>query len=246
MRSSPQPAKSDAKVVELSRLEQIQQRLGNPTYTEATIDTIQAMLMDDVIKPKLLNWLMENMAEGKWVYELRTALRCLSDVIQPDDYLEIGVRTGWSLAQVVCECPGVHVVACDSWQENYGGVPNPGPDFVVEELRKVCPAFGAIDIDFRNQESRWLKFEPDETFDLITVDGSHVGYQVIDDMRLAASVLRPNGVIVLDDLVADSDGGPDDITILEAWGQFRSDHKDWDYIENRGSIVPIGIAIKPA
>src|SRR5262249_52128004 len=73
-----------------------------------------------------------------WEYaDINTVLVGLAAALQPENYLEIGVRRGRSLAMIASQIPSCRIVAADLFIEHYGNMENPGPDLVRAELARV-------------------------------------------------------------------------------------------------------------
>lgn len=216
--------------------EHFAERVGSPENLQATLDILQGLSPDQVNKPRLEDWLQEGIdrADGRW--EIRSALRLLADLGQPRNYLEIGVRRGWSLAQVLVASPRTQAVGIDIWVPAYGDVPNPGPDFVLEELQALGlrPRVEWISESSHTVLARIISTS--RRFDLITVDGDHTGPGATADLEAAYQLLSPGGVIVFDDIVDASDGG---YTLREAWE--RSKRPNVQYVEYAG-LNPVGVA----
>src|SRR5262245_55438822 len=75
--------------------------------------------------------------EGRSYWDLACTLSYLAECFPLSDYLEIRVRRGKSMAQVAARRPECRIVGCDMWMSPYGGVDNPGPDFVQEEMARL-------------------------------------------------------------------------------------------------------------
>ena len=70
-----------------------------------------------------------------WRYaDSTTVLMAASRMLQPKAYLEIGVRRGRSAAAVGAMAPDCAIYGFDLWLSDYGGLDNPGPDFVRGEI----------------------------------------------------------------------------------------------------------------
>jgi predicted O-methyltransferase YrrM len=155
-------------------------------------------------------------------WDLACALRCLTRLVRPDRYLEIGVRRGKSMAQVVVEQPRCDVVGIDLWVTPYGGVDNPGPAFVREEMTRLGHRgeLALFSGDSREVLPRLIAESPDRRFDLITVDGDHTDEGAWRDLATTVELLRPGGWLVFDDLVHPLH------TLLPVWHQFASRFAD--------------------
>ncbi len=211
----------------LDRLDAIRAVLGSPDVSLATADTLDALEPDPTNKPRIVEWLREGAARNERRYEIRSALRALARVIRPRSYLEIGTRRGWSLAQVLCESQHVDAYSFDLWIDGYGGVDNPGPDFVREELRRVAPAHrGHLEFVSGNSHDVlpvFLQSAPmgdaelsqidlvragesaPRMFDLVTVDGDHTALGTWWDLNDVLPCVAVGGALVIDDLIDSSD-----------------------------------------
>ncbi|WP_310572158.1 class I SAM-dependent methyltransferase [Gemmatimonas sp.] len=208
-------------------LEAIRDVIGSPALNSATADTLEQLAPDDVNKPRLIEWLREGAARQERRFEIRSALRAIAHATQPRSYLEIGTRRGWSLAQVLAESPEVQAYSFDWWMHDYGGVDNPGPGFVRNEMRRVAPDHrGALHFLSGNshdtlpvffQEVQLGPVELDEVvllrtgeaaprmFDLITVDGDHTALGTWWDLADVLPHMAVGGALVFDDLLDSSD-----------------------------------------
>lgn len=213
--------------IALEHLGRIRDVIGTPQVNAATADTLEQLGDDEVNKPRLTAWLREGVARDEPRIEIRSALRAIARAIQPRSYLEIGTRRGWSLAQVLAEAPAVNVYCFDWWMQNYGGVDNPGPGFVRDEMRRVAPCHhGALHFLSGNSHDTLPVFfqdvslgeaELNETdlirageaaprmFDLVTVDGDHTALGTWWDLMDVIPHIAVGGALVFDDLVDSAD-----------------------------------------
>jgi predicted O-methyltransferase YrrM len=138
-----------------------------------------------------------------WNYaDLLTFLHASASQIKPRNYLEIGVRRGRSLA-IVAQCsPKCSIFGFDLWMPNYAGMPNPGPDFVKEELERV--GFGGrlelISGDSHQTLPEFFREFPEIKFDMINVDGDHSEDGARLDLQQVLPHLAVGGVLLLDDI----------------------------------------------
>ena len=131
-----------------------------------------------------------------------TVLCACSRLIAPSAYLEIGVRRGRTMAIVASESHHADLYGFDMWIEGYGGMPNPGPEFVESEIRKI----GANRIELMTGNSHqtvpaFFAEHPGKQFDLILVDGDHSAEGAREDLLSVLSRVAPGGAIVFDDIV---------------------------------------------
>ena len=155
--------------------------------------------------------------------ELRLVVSWLAKVLHPNNYLEVGVRRGFSMAMVASRCPDVELFGFDNWIRNYVGVKNPGPRFVQSEMRKIgyekkisfingnshqtLPAFFKSNSGgLRNLPGIKMitgsKSRP-SMFDLIVIDGDHSILGAYQDLVDTMPYCTPGGVIVFDDIAPD-------------------------------------------
>jgi predicted O-methyltransferase YrrM len=139
-----------------------------------------------------------------WVYaDLYTTLSGLASVLQPRNYLEIGVRRGHSMAMVSAHAPACDLFGFDLWIDGYAGLENPGKAFVQEQLRRTGHR-GRItftDGDSAETVPAFLAAHSDLFFDLVTVDGDHSARGARVDLQHVLPRVAIGGVIVFDDLV---------------------------------------------
>ena len=153
-------------------------------------------------------------------WDLACALNYLAERHQPRTYLEIGVRRGKSMAQVVTRQPSCDIVGIDFWLSPYGGVENPGPDFVRTEMSGLGHR-GSLTLlsgDSRTVLPRLIAEDPKRRFDLITVDGDHTDEGAWADLTTTVGLLNPGGWLLFDDLVHPLH------TLLPVWEKFRDSY----------------------
>ncbi|MEX1255869.1 MAG: class I SAM-dependent methyltransferase [Dehalococcoidia bacterium] len=138
-----------------------------------------------------------------WRYaDLPTLLYAATNILQPSSYLEIGVRMGRSASIVGSLRPECAIHGFDLWIRDYGGIENPGPDFVREELRRVGHT-GEVTLiagDSRSTVPAFLGRHPDLYFDLITVDGDHSVLGAAIDIANTLPRLKVGGILAFDDI----------------------------------------------
>lgn len=138
-----------------------------------------------------------------WRYmDISTVLFAASRTLQPETYLEIGVRRGRSASMVVRGCPSVHIAAFDLWIQQYAGMENPGPAFVRQELLRHGHSGSSSFFDGDSHETipAFFKDYPQTTFDMITVDGDHSEAGAFDDLCNVIPFLAVGGVLIFDDI----------------------------------------------
>jgi len=139
-----------------------------------------------------------------WCYaDIVTVLFCISKLIKPNNYLEIGVRKGRSLAAVAVPSPNCSLFGFDMWVENYAGMNNEGEDYVKNELLKIGHKGSCklINGDSHKIINTFFAENPNLFFELITVDGDHTFYGAAQDLIDTLPRLAIGGILVFDDIV---------------------------------------------
>lgn len=138
-----------------------------------------------------------------WQYaDLAHVLWAASTLIRPASYLEIGVMRGRSAAIVGGVSPDCAISGFDLWVGDYAGVPNPGPDFVRNELRGMGHRANVtlVSGDSGTTVAQYLREHPDLYFDIILVDGGKSVLGVATDYANVLPRLKVGGFVMTDDL----------------------------------------------
>jgi ADP-heptose:LPS heptosyltransferase/glycosyltransferase involved in cell wall biosynthesis/Tfp pilus assembly protein PilF len=121
---------------------------------------------------------------------------------RPKNYLEVGVRRGRSMAQVVKESAATACYGFDMWIRDYAGEANEGPDFVRKELvrcgmtKEPCFTIGnSHETLFRF----WRDVKNPQRFELMYIDGDHSYEGAKADLDIAFEHLADGGALVFDD-----------------------------------------------
>ncbi len=184
----------------------------NQSFVQATLT---ALSPDSVWRDKILAQVVVARLE------LRTVLAWLAREMQPQAYLEIGVRRGFSMAMVAARCPDVDIFGFDLWIRDYAGVENPGPRFVRKELRRVGHRgrLHLISGDSHHTVSAFFRYggasiidririgiasrRRPAVFDLMTIDGDHSLLGASQDLMDTMPHCPVSGVVVFDDIAPD-------------------------------------------
>lgn len=118
----------------------------------------------------------------------------------------------------------------DLWPSEYAGTPNPGPDFVISELKnlgvKNLPTLIA-----GNSHETLSKFWSDvynpRQFELILVDGDHSYKGAKKDLEICLAHLAPGGALVFDDI--NHHAHPE---LRGLWDEYKTKFPDYIFIEN--------------
>ena len=175
--------------------------------------------------------------------DLTTALWAASTLIRPSAYLEIGVRRGRSACVVGATSPECAITGFDLWLQDYAGVPNPGSEFVRNELEAVGHQ-GSVELtsgDSRETVPAYLAAHPAAFFDIITVDGDHTALRAATDLANVLPRLKVGGILLFDDIVQ----APVLRGVWERLVKRDSRYVTWEYID-AGDGVAAAIRIGDA
>lgn len=186
-------------------------------------------------------WAQEKFGKHWRHADLLTTLSAAAYFLRPRSYLEIGVCRGRSAAVVGAMSPQCAIYGFDLWIPDYGGAPNPGPDFVREQLRAVghSGSFTLVSGDSRETVSPFLRQHPDLYFDLITIDGVKTVAGVGADFANVLPRLKVGGIVVTDDI-------PVLPVLRRVWDKVigrDSRFESWEFAANgRGVAVAIRVS----
>ena len=168
---------------------------------------------------------------------------------KPQNYLEIGVRRGRSMAQVLSQSKQTSAIGIDLWIPEYSSIPeknihttNPGPEFVISELEKI--GLEKIPKLYKRNSRDFLpEYFNDKNsvkyFDLILVDGDHSYDGARKDLEICIKHLADGGVLVFDDITHISHS---ELKLL--WNEIKQEYSSFMSLEDE-SGTGTGILIKP-
>jgi len=168
---------------------------------------------------------------------------------KPVSYLEVGVRRGRSIAQILIESPETIAYGFDMWIPNYGSIPeqgihvtNPGPSFVIEELYNLgirnLPAL-IVGNSHEKLPGFWANPHNLQQFELINIDGDHTYEGAKLDLDIAFAHLAPGGVMLFDDI-----NHPSHLYLQKLWDEYKLKFPEYLFIEDNHG-VGTGVAFKP-
>lgn len=142
---------------------------------------------------------------------------------KPKRILEIGVRTGLSLCQLLSayiDYSGIEkIVLCDVFNDGFIS-----PELVKYNLKTLnIPVEEKLEFLVGDSKQKITEFKannPGVQFDYILVDGDHTKEGAIADLRNVKDLAAPGGVIVFDDI------SPDGMDLLDVWEMFKSECQD--------------------
>ncbi len=210
---------------------------------KGTIDFLQS-LSSDPYTDFTIKYYSEGLARfGKhWYYaDIVTVLFCISKLIKPINYLEIGVRRGRSLAVVAAGNSKCSLFGFDMWVENYAGIKNDGEEFVKNELIKIghTGSCKLINGDSHKTVKEFFENNPDLFFELITVDGDHTFYGAAQDLIDVLPRLAIGGILVFDDI-----SNPRCAYLNDVWNLIVKSNKRFSTFEYTGLGYGIATAIR--
>jgi len=174
----------------------------NTTFTLRTLKKLE----DDPHLPDIIS-LIDNRVVNIW-----SVLPYLAKSLKVDRYAELGVRRGFSMALVGARRKKAHLTGFDLWQPDYGGAPNPGPDLVRAELKKVGHTG---DVELITGDCAETVPAHEGKYPLVLVDAEHTEDGQYRDITNAAGLLEKGGYLVVDDL--------QDAGVFKAWERAASD-----------------------
>jgi hypothetical protein len=220
--------------------------LGRKALDAGTVRVVLALYQmleeDDYIKAlkRYYTGGLERFGDA-WQYaDLVTAAYASAEMLRPTAYLEIGVRRGRSMAAVALAAPTCHFVGFDRWTPNYAGMPNPGPDFVRDELRRVGHR-GDVELISGNSHQivpEYFRAHPNAFFDLIVVDGDHSNEGAAQDLACVLPRLKVGGVLLFDDISHHKH------RLIDVWSHFFVGNPRFSAWEFRDLGYGIGIAVR--
>lgn len=186
--------------------------------------------------------------ENSW-FDTVSFLNWYSRIFKPGSYLEVGVRRGRSMIQVMSQSESTKAVGIDLWIEDYSCIPaqnilttNPGPEFVLAELKK----FGIMNLpELIKGDSHSIlpayfrRSNAIQYFDLILVDGDHSYEGARSDLDICINHLKESGVLVFDDI--NHSAHPE---LKSLWHELKVQYPTYLFFED-SSGTGTGIMIKP-
>jgi predicted O-methyltransferase YrrM len=139
---------------------------------------------------------------------------------KPRKILEIGVRTGISLCQLLSSYIDYsnidRVVLCDVFNDGFIS-----PELVKYNLKTLnIPVENKLEFligDSKQKVPEFATNNPGTLFDYVLVDGDHSPEGAIADLRNVRFLVAQGGVLVFDDI------SPDGMSLLPTWEQFKQE-----------------------
>lgn len=210
--------------------------LGSVQVKRRVLSIIERLTPDHWLKVNIES-LRTAIAAGDGWFDATTALNWIAGALEPATYIEVGVRRGRSLAQVLKESPGTHAYGFDLWIPDYGSIPeqgilveNPGAGFVADELRRLGLPMARALVQGSSRHTLSAFFtdptNPQE-IDLIHIDGDHTEEGARSDLEVAFERVAPGGAVIFDDLEHPSHPG-----LRGVWESFKAERSGWLFVED--------------
>lgn len=202
--------------------------------------TVMRRLRADAYMANAIQFYEQSIRQRRAFYLLPDLLNFIAYELHPKSYLEIGVRWGRSMAQVVAESPQTEVFGFDMWIPNYAGQENPGPEFVCDQM-KAAGATKSPQLISGNSHQTVPQFFRDYPgrIDIITVDGDHTYLGAKRDLDTCFANLADGGLLIFDDLYHQQ--FPE---LAGLWTEYKAKYPDYWFIEDK-TATGTAIAIKP-
>lgn len=223
--------------------------LGKLDVKKRVLDVISDLQKDYWLERDIENYQNALDKELSW-FDTPTFLNWYAHHFKPTNFLEVGVRRGRSMSQVLVESPETKAYGFDLWMSYYASIlengvypiVNPGAAFVIGELKKLGVINLPLLIDGNSHETLpafWSDANNPEQFELINIDGDHSYEGAKLDLDIAFEHLAPGGALVFDDI-----NHPTHPELKGLWDEYKVKFADYLFIED--SYVPgSGIAFRP-
>jgi len=221
---------------------QLESLISNDNSTKSRVLYIISRLTKDKwLEGDIKTYKQALNSQASW-FDAASFLNWYSENFKPINYLEIGVRRGRSMAQVLAQSRQTKAYGFDLWVPNYGGVDNPGPNFIISELKNLgitnLPKFIPGD-SHATVPKFWSDPKNPELFELMFVDGDHSYEGAKKDLDICFAHLADGGTLVFDDIKH-----PSHPELKGLWEEYKVKYSDYIFIEHLHG-TGTGIVFKP-
>lgn len=210
----------------------------DPVANAAIFNTMRILKKVNPGDTYIDNYMYHFNKRGQTFVDYYHLLWTVGSVIQPKKIMEIGCRTGISIAQLLSammDYTDLEVYLFDVFADG----------FLSQGLVKVNLRYLNIPVDkvqFIEGDSAVtvpeFKLNKDKYLDYLLIDGNHDKVAARTDLENCASLVREDGGLLFFDDIA-----PDGCNLIDVWEDFKASHKEFLYMENFDG-KGIGIAIK--
>ncbi len=177
--------------------------IGDPYYQQKVLDTWQFIELDAPLEARRKT-IQDNIKSKQSFWNIHVALAFIADKIQPKTYLEVGVRTGGSMVQVLSAANPEYTVAIDLWNGDYSSLPN-NLNYTKNQLKnfqnRIKKTLEIVYIQGNSHKKLKELINQGKTFALITVDGDHSLEVAREDIEDAIKLLANQGAIIFNDII---------------------------------------------
>jgi predicted O-methyltransferase YrrM len=143
------------------------------------------------------------------VSEWMRIFRLLQLPERPVRVLEIGAWEGRSTAFLLRQLPLSGVTAVDTWEGSIEHAGDPRLARIEQLFDANMARYGNRLTKFKSTSAEFFRhYGQSPGFDLIHVDGSHAADDVMHDAKRSFALLKPGGVMILDDYLWDRGADP--------------------------------------
>ncbi|MBU1863542.1 MAG: methyltransferase domain-containing protein [Candidatus Omnitrophica bacterium] len=210
--------------------ENILQTIGNGDIQRMVTDAWNYIELDEPLIRRR-DHILKCIQDASSFWNIHSVLAFIAHTFQPEAYLEIGMRTGGSLVQVVHHSNVKQVIAVDLWEGSYANLPNSLEYAQRQVAHYKTKTDKKFNIEFMQGNSHVILkhlIQQKNTFDLITVDGDHSENGALEDLEDAVQLLSERGIIIFDDIMH-----PSHSYLLRVANRFKERHTDFNALMNR-------------
>lgn len=176
--------------------------IGDTKYQQKVL-IAWSYIQTDAPIDKRKKWMRYNIQNNIPFWNIHVALTYTALKLKPENYLEVGVRIGGSMVQVLNAWIPPKITAVDIWSGEYASLPNT-IEFTQKQLNKFLESTQKMtSIEYIHGDSHdVLKnlIAQGRKYKLITIDGDHTLEGAEEDLEDAVKLLDSSGAIVFDDI----------------------------------------------
>ena len=215
--------------------------IGSRKYLEKTLAGWKHIQLDAPLELRV-RMMREAIAAGRSFWNNHVAFAFLADRLKPKTYLEVGVRVGASMVQVLTHAPIKVAAGVDLWSGEYAGLPNT-KEFSAAQLEHHRQATGGkYDLHLLQGNSHKVMKDLIQNgcdFNLINVDGDHTDAGAMEDLEDALKLLTPRDAIWFDDIIH-----PSHRSLLDVIRAFAAKHPELTLLLNTRDDNGVAILLR--
>ena len=201
------------------------------------IDFVKSLMKKLSYDPVYTDQVLDLLNKNK--IETRSFVSWLAKNFLKNNYLEVGVRRGWTLYAAAARSPKANIFGFDLWYKNYANSANPGPKFVLSEAKKIGATNNINLIDGNSHKTlpKFFKSNKSKLFDLILIDGDHSKQGAYKDVKDVINNIKKGGILILDDL-----NTLPHLNIL--WNELSKEINNYKFFSFLDNAPGVGVAIR--